>query len=135
VRAESRNPPPLHRFTHTTPRSPFLLLSPPHPFPPPSQRHFGAAIGKGQRAAKTEIEKLKFSEKTVAESLGLVAKILVGVHDEAKDKPMEVELAWVCAASGWKYESVPKDKVAEAMAWAKAQLEAEEMGDDDDEED
>lgn len=31
--------------------------------------------GKGQRAAKTEIEKAKFEDKTVEEALGLVAKM------------------------------------------------------------
>lgn len=39
------------------------------------QRYFGCAIGKGSRAAKTEIEKQKFGEKTCRESLGLLAKM------------------------------------------------------------
>ncbi len=30
------------------------------------------------------------------------------VHDDLKDKPMELELAWVCAESDWKYQVVPK---------------------------
>ncbi len=38
-------------------------------------RYFGAAIGKGARAAKTEIEKEKLSDKTVAEAIGPVAKM------------------------------------------------------------
>ena len=98
-------------------------------------RHFGAALGKGQRAAKTEIEKLKFGERACdAAALNLVAKILYGVHDEAKDKPMELELGWVCAASGWKFEPVPKAMRDAAAAWAKAQIEQEEAGDDDDDE-
>jgi len=54
------------------------------------------------------------------------------VHDDAKDKPMEVELSWVCAASDWKYTAVPADAAVAAVAWAKAQIEAEEMGSDDD---
>ena len=96
-------------------------------------RYFGAALGKGQRAAKTDIEKHKFGARTAADSLGLVCKVLLGVHDAAKDKPMEVELGWVCAASGWKYEPVPRAAREAAMAWAKAQIEAEEQGGDDDE--
>jgi hypothetical protein len=40
-----------------------------------SRQCASAAAGKGQRAAKTEIEKAKFDEKTCEESLGLVAKM------------------------------------------------------------
>ena len=99
-------------------------------------RYFGAALGKGQRAAKTEIEKLKFGERACdAAALGLVAKILQGVHDDAKDKPMELELGWICAASGWRFEPVPKAQRDAAAAWAKAQIEAEEAGEDDDDDD
>jgi len=58
---------------------------------------------------------------------------LHSVHDEAKDKPMEVELGWICEASGWKFATVPKDITAAAEAWAKRQIDAEEMGEDDDE--
>ena len=99
-------------------------------------RYFGAALGKGQRAAKTEIEKLKFGERACdAAALGLEAKILQGVHDDAKDKPMELELGWICAASGWRFEPVPKAQRDVAAAWAKAQIEAEEAGEDDDDDD
>ena len=97
-------------------------------------RHFGAALGKGQRAAKTDIEKHKFGERSAADSLGLVCKVLLSVHDDEKDKPMDVELGWVCAASGWKYEPVPKERREAAVAWAKAQIEADELGGDDDDE-
>ena len=98
------------------------------------QRYFGAAIGKGARAAKTEIEKHKFSGKTCAEALPLVAKILLGVHDELKDKPMVVELGWVCAESNGKYQQVPKARLDAAVAAAKAMITAEQEADDDDEE-
>ena len=40
-----------------------------------SLRYFGAAIGKGARAAKTEIEKHKLFDMPVAEVLGRVAKM------------------------------------------------------------
>jgi 20S proteasome subunit alpha 7 len=144
-------------------------------------RYYGYAIGKGQRAAKTEIEKAKFADKTCEEALGLVAKMCVPaglrsrsrggvhdgapgragacgrhthplpapcslppqplpcalrslhtVHDSVKDKPFELELSWVAEGTGWRHEQVPAAKVAAADAWAKAQIEAEEMGDDDD---
>lgn len=38
-------------------------------------RYFGAAVGKGARAAKTEIEKEKLSDMTVADAIGRVAKM------------------------------------------------------------
>lgn len=54
------------------------------------------------------------------------------MHDSVKDKPFELELSWVAESTGWRHEQVPAAKVAAADAWAKAQIEAEEMGDDDD---
>lgn len=40
-------------------------------------RYFGAAVGKGARAAKTEIEKEKLSDMTVADAIGRIAKMCV----------------------------------------------------------
>jgi len=40
-----------------------------------AMRYFGTAIGKGARAAKTEIEKEKLTDMTVEEALGHVAKM------------------------------------------------------------
>lgn len=65
----------------------------------------------------------------------LMACSLYSVHDEAKDKPMEMELGWVCAASGGKFAQVPKDVLAAAQQWAKKKIEEEEMGSDDDDDD
>jgi 20S proteasome subunit alpha 7 len=95
-------------------------------------RYFGCALGKGARAAKTEIEKRKLSDKTCMEALGEIAKILHTVHDDTKDKPMEIEMSWISEASGWRHQFIPKDVQAEAITWAKAQIAAEEMGSDDD---
>lgn len=95
------------------------------------QRYFGTAIGKGARAAKTEIEKLKFTGRTCAEALPLVAKILLGVHDDLKDKPMAVEMGWVCAETGGKYQQVPKDRLDAAVAAARAMIEAEADAEDE----
>lgn len=36
------------------------------------------------------------------------------VRDESKEKPLEIEMGWVCVESGFKYVSVPKDLVLEA---------------------
>lgn len=64
--------------------------------------------------------------------LALLHCSLYSVHDDAKDKPMEIELSWVCEASGWRHQAVPKDIHTGAETWAKAQIEAEERGSDDD---
>ena len=45
------------------------------------QRYFGVTSGKGARASKTEIEKLKVMDKTCKEALGLIAKMCVCVCD------------------------------------------------------
>lgn len=98
-------------------------------------RYFGTAIGKGARAAKTEIEKGKLTDMTCEEALGHVAKILYGVHDETKDKPMEVELSWLSEATGWRHVKVDEERAAAAVAWAKAKIEEEAKGSDDEDED
>lgn len=88
-----------------------------------SYKYFGAALGKGRQAAKTEIEKLKLSELTCREGIVEVAKIIYGVHDEAKDKSFELELSWVCDESNRQHEKVPNDLLEQAKAAAQAALE------------
>ncbi|XP_049935518.1 proteasome subunit alpha type-3 isoform X2 [Nymphaea colorata] len=85
-----------------------------------SYRYFGAAIGKGRQAAKTEIEKLKLSEMTCREGVIEVAKIIYSVHDEAKDKAFELEMSWVCDESNRQHQKVPEDLLEQAKAAAKA---------------
>ena len=99
------------------------------------QRYFGCAIGKGARSAKTEIEKYKFNERTVEDSLGYCAKIMHTVHDKTKDKEFELELLYLSQQTGWQAQRVPDDKVKQADDWALAQIEREEQEDDDDDED
>eukprot|EP00850_Spirogloea_muscicola_P017234 SM000146S00954 [mRNA] locus=s146:121896:124517:+ [translate_table: standard] len=88
-----------------------------------SYRYFGTAIGKGRQAAKTEIEKLKLSEMTCREGVLAVAKIIYGIHDEAKDKAFELEMSWICSDSKNEHQRVPADLLAEAEAAAKASQE------------
>ncbi|KAL0404707.1 UNVERIFIED_CONTAM: Proteasome subunit alpha type-3 [Sesamum radiatum] len=89
-----------------------------------SYRYFGAAIGKGGRLLKRkEIEKLKLSELTCRQGVIEVAKIIYGVHDEAKDKAFELEMSWVCDESNRQHQKVPDDLLEEAKAAAKAALE------------
>ncbi|KAK8990935.1 hypothetical protein V6N11_061967 [Hibiscus sabdariffa] len=73
-----------------------------------SYKYFGAAIGKGKQAAKTEIEKLKLSEMTCREGVIEVAKIIYKVHDEAKDKAFELEMSWVCEESKQQHQKFLK---------------------------
>uniref|UniRef100_A0A0D3G993 Proteasome subunit alpha type n=2 Tax=Oryza TaxID=4527 RepID=A0A0D3G993_9ORYZ len=70
-----------------------------------------------------EIEKLNLSELTCREGIVEVAKIIYGVHDEAKDKDFELELSWVCDESKRQHEKVPDDLVEQAKAAAQAALE------------
>ncbi|GMP91628.1 hypothetical protein CsSME_00042240 [Camellia sinensis var. sinensis] len=88
-----------------------------------SYRYFGAAIGKGKQAAKTEIEKLKLSDMTCREGVIEIAKIIYKVHDEAKDKAFELEMSWVCDESKRQHEKVPGELLEEAKTAAKAALE------------
>mmetsp|Transcript_13382 Transcript_13382/g.18292 ORF Transcript_13382/g.18292 Transcript_13382/m.18292 type:complete len:250 (-) Transcript_13382:30-779(-) len=85
-----------------------------------SYRYYGAAIGKGRQAAKTEIERLKLGELSCREAVMHIAKIIYQVHDEAKDKQFELELSWVCDESNKMHQKVPDElhKVAEAAAKA-----------------
>ena len=41
-------------------------------------------------------------------------------HDPAKDKPIELELSWVCDATGRQHKLVPPELKAEAVAAAEA---------------
>lgn len=91
-----------------------------------SYRYYACAFGKGKQAAKTELEKLKLNDSngkpamTCEEAVAELAKILVGVHDGAKDKDYELEMIWVSDKAGGKAQMVPKDIVEKAHADASA---------------
>ena len=91
-------------------------------------RFHGAALGKGRAQAKTEIERLKLSELSCRDAVTEVAKIIYRCHDE-KDKAFECELTWLCEESGWQQARVPAQLAADAVAAAKAALEAASMED------
>eukprot|EP00842_Homolaphlyctis_polyrhiza_P003195 jgi/Hompol1/3877/HPOL_003387-RA len=92
--------------------------------------YYGCAVGKGKQVAKTEIEKLKFSELTAREAVKEAARIIYLVHDDAKDKDFELELTWICEESGRKHQVVPQEIAQEAERLAKAALSADEMEED-----
>lgn len=45
------------------------------------------------------------------------------VRDQNKEKPLELEMGWLCAESEWKHQLVPKDLVLEADKVAIASVE------------
>jgi len=94
-------------------------------------KYKGTALGKGRQIAKTEIEKLLFgagAELSCKDALKSVAKILHKVHDE-KDSKMELECAWICEDSGFKFGPVPADLMKVAEEAAKKELEDEDQDD------
>ncbi|KAL7500472.1 hypothetical protein ACHAWT_010441 [Skeletonema menzelii] len=119
--------------------------------------YYGAAAGRGRQPARTEMEKLAINPKlvaaassassgegggsgegeliTCAEGVKQLAKIIYTLHDEAKDKPFELEMSWLCEGSGWKHVGVPKGVIAEATAWAKKEIEEAEGEESEEEED
>jgi 20S proteasome subunit alpha 7 len=113
--------------------------------------YYGAAAGRGRQPARTEMEKLAINPSkvpeggsliTVSEGVRQLAKIVHALHDDAKDKPFELEMSWLCEGSGWRHEGVPRDAISEAVEWAKREIDEdaddndeEEGGDDDGEDD
>lgn len=94
--------------------------------------YHGCAVGKAKQAARTEVEKLKFSELTAREAVKEVARIIHQVHDPVKDKDFELELSWICDESKRIHQFVPDEIKQEAEKYAK---EANKEDDDDEEED
>jgi 20S proteasome subunit alpha 7 len=91
-------------------------------------RYFGCAAGKGANAAKTEIEKIftKRAEEgiTCADAIDEIAKLMYTIRDASKDKPFELEMGWLCAATDYKHALVPTDVVKDAEERAKALVES-----------
>jgi len=63
--------------------------------------YYGCASGRGKQLARNEIDKGKFREKTVKESLPLIAKMLLKSQEEMKDKKQELELLTLSADTQW----------------------------------
>lgn len=94
-------------------------------------KYFGCAAGKGQNAAQTELEKIQGkhgnSGITCRQAVEELAKILQVIRDQSKEKPLEVEMGWLCEENNWNYSLVPATLVAAADAKAKADLEGAEQ--------
>ena len=91
-------------------------------------RFYGTAVGKHRQSAKTEIEKLKLSELTCLQALPELAKMFISQRDD--QKPHEIEMGWLCEATGFKFEHVPTELVLAAEATAKTLLDEADMDDD-----
>ena len=89
-----------------------------------SYRFFATAIGKGKNGAKSQLEKLDLSTLTAREAVMEAAKVIYAQHDPAKDKPIELEISWVCDETNRMHQLVPAAMLAEATAAAKAAREA-----------
>ncbi|PWN22669.1 putative PRE10-20S proteasome subunit C1 [Microstroma glucosiphilum] len=88
----------------------------------------GAALGKARQLAKTEIEKLDLSELSLEDGVKEAAKIIYKVHDDAKDKDFELEMAWIgpqTKGGKGQVELVPQDKIDEAARLAKEAMDNE----------
>lgn len=91
----------------------------------------GAATGKGRQIAKSELEKLNFSELTVREGIKIAAKIINQAHEDNKDKDYELEITWCSLTeTQGRHEFVPEDLLEEATRLAQ-----HDEDDDDDNED
>lgn len=92
-----------------------------------AMKYFACAAGKGQNSAQTELEKIQSKHGncgiTCRQAVDELAKILQVIRDQSKEKPLEIEMGWLCAESGWRHVLVPADLVAAADAKAKASLE------------
>lgn len=51
------------------------------------------------------------------------------VHDESKDKQMELEVSWIGESTNGRHELVPAQLLAEAQAQARRELDEAELGD------
>lgn len=98
-----------------------------------SYRYYGCAFGKGKQAARTELEKLKLNEGgkpafTCEQAIKELARILVKIHDDTKDKEDEIEMIQVGIESN--ASMVGRDIVEKVHAEAKAEADADEMDDE-----
>jgi 20S proteasome subunit alpha 7 len=103
-----------------------------------SYRYYACAFGKGRQAAKTDLEKINLKTITCDQAVQELAKIIVAVHDDAKDKDYELEMIWVKdnpKSSKDKplptAQAVPKDIIHAAHSAAKAAAENDDDMDDE----
>ena len=74
-------------------------------------QYYGCASGRRRQIARNEIEKTKWSDKTVEKSLPQVARILLKCQEEMKDKKQELELSILSETTGWKHKIIDRATV------------------------
>ena len=89
--------------------------------------------GKNKASAASELEKIDFTKIKCREAVQQIANILYKLHDEVKDKEMEIELSWVCDESKRLHVFIPEELKAEAVKQAKEAKQKEDMDESDDE--
>lgn len=87
----------------------------------------GCTMGKGRQVTKAELEKHKFSEKTVEEAIPLVARMIVLSHKEMREKRFEFEASVISAATNGVHKIIPKELRVAAEKAAEEQIENEMM--------
>jgi 20S proteasome subunit alpha 7 len=65
------------------------------------------ANGKGRTAVRTALNKLNFEQLTCTSAVQEIARMIHQSRDIAKDKPYELEMAWISEASDHKFARVP----------------------------
>lgn len=100
-----------------------------------SYRYYACAFGKGKQAARTELEKLKLNGPdgsplfSVDQGVDELARILVSVHDDTKDKDYEIEM--ICIKDGKSACMVDRTVVQKAHDTAKKEAEEDSDMEDD----
>ena len=90
-------------------------------------QYYGCASGRGKQMARNEIEKIKFQEKTVEESLPLIAKILLKCQDVMKDSKQELELSILSESTGHKHKVLERAKVNQITEAALKEIQGEDV--------
>jgi 20S proteasome subunit alpha 7 len=75
----------------------------------PTGQYYGylaCCFGKDSGVARAELQRVDWGSMTVADAVPAVAKIIRELHPQSKK--WEIEMLWVCAASGGKPQHVPE---------------------------
>jgi 20S proteasome subunit alpha 7 len=99
-----------------------------------SYKYFATAIGKNKQGASSELESIKFNEITAKEGVRQIARILYKLHDESKDKEVEIELSYITDDTQRRHVLVPPQLRDEAVEYARTEKERAEQGESDEEE-
>lgn len=82
------------------------------------------AQGKGRTVARTQLDQLPLVELSCADAVRELSRIIHESRDVTKDKPYELEMAWICEASEGQFQRVPMDLVEAARQSAGSHTES-----------